>query len=369
MGNGPTATNAIFTDNIPSQINHWAWSCVTDVESSCLVGSVTIGTNFTDTVHIPSGHYVTYTVVATLNGGATGNLVNSATIQSNPPIPDPNPANNSATDTDSPPSADLSVTVNDGVTIYPPASTVTYTIKVTNNGPTDVANAIFLDGIPGNLTSWIWTCAPQDSTVLCISPGVPQGGFADNVTIPAFKYLVYTVVANVAAGASGDLVNTPSITAPAGVTDPQLANNTATDTDVHPTADLAVTNTDMVINYTPGGQVIYTIRVTNNGPSKVINATFSDPMPGQLTNWTWTCTSTLGASCTSGGLVWGGFTDTAVTIPSGGYVEYTAIANIAGGASGPMTNTASILSPAAPPENVVPDPSSANNSATDIDTH
>jgi len=177
------------------------------------------------------------------------------------------------------------------------------------------------------------------------------------------------VVANVAAGASGDLVNTPSITAPAGVTDPQLANNTATDTDVHPTADLAVTNTDMVINYTPGGQVIYTIRVTNNGPSKVINATFSDPMPGQLTNWTWTCTSTLGASCTSGGLVWGGFTDTAVTIPSGGYVEYTAIANIAGGASGPMTNTASIISPAAPPENVVPDPSSANNSATDIDTH
>ncbi len=118
---------------------------------------------------------------------------------------------------------------------------------------------------------------------------------------------------------------------------PNLANNTATDTDLHPIADLAVAISDQVITYTLGGSVIYTITVTNNGPSNVINAPFSAAIPTQLISWTWTCAAQVGASCTSEGFLTGSQTlqTLALSIPAGRSVIYTVVANINAAATGP----------------------------------
>ncbi len=362
--NGPqNVLNAVFADNIPAQITSWSWTCLADLGAICTAGPVVIGGNYTDTVSIPAGKGITYTVVANVAGAATGNLVNTATITSPATIPDPNTANNSVSDTDSPPSADLSITKTDSISIYPQGGTVTYKIVVSNNGPADIVGATVADNIPAQITSWIWTCV-ADTGASCNPGPVTSGiGYTDIINVPAGKKVTYTVVASISPVAVGTMTNTAIVIPPAAVPDPVPGNNSATDTDEQPTADLGVSITDMVINYTPGGTVIYTIVVTNAGPSNVSNVDFTDNIPGQVTQWKWTCAPSLGATCTTGPTTTAvNFTDV-VTIPVGKQIVYTVEATISPAAVGPMVNTATITSPV-----LIPDPNPANNSATDIDT-
>ena len=66
--------------------------------------------------------------------------------------------------------------------------------------------------------------------------------------------ITYTLVANISSGASGNLVNTATVTPPAGVTDANPGNNSATDSDtLTAQVTLAVVKTDGSATYTPGG--------------------------------------------------------------------------------------------------------------------
>jgi uncharacterized repeat protein (TIGR01451 family) len=120
--------------------------------------------NINDTVNLPSGGSVTYTVNATISGAFSGTLTNTATVAvAAPPPPgtgggigDPNPANNSATDTTEVAfgPADVSGT-KAAAGDFNPGGAITYTIVLTNNGagdqqdnPTDE----FTDVLPAELT-------------------------------------------------------------------------------------------------------------------------------------------------------------------------------------------------------------------------
>ena len=77
-----------------------------------------------DTVTLPVGATITYTVTAHVNPSATGSLANTASVAMPAGLTDPTPGNNSATDTDTlTPQADIAVTVDDGVTSIPSAAT------------------------------------------------------------------------------------------------------------------------------------------------------------------------------------------------------------------------------------------------------
>jgi hypothetical protein len=97
---------------------------------------------------------------------------------------------------------------------------------------------------------------------------------------------------------------------------------------------------------------------TNNGPNDVEGAVVSDLFPAQLTNITWTCVASAGASCSPSGA------DTlhdVVDLPVGASVAYTVHATVGGGASGSVHNTATIRA------SHFNDFAPANNSATDVD--
>ncbi len=51
--------------------------------------------------------------------------------------------------------------MSDGVVTYTAGGTATYTIVVTNYGPSNVAAAVIDDTRPAQLVSWSWTCTPQ----------------------------------------------------------------------------------------------------------------------------------------------------------------------------------------------------------------
>ncbi len=91
-------TGATVTDNMPLLISSWTWSCVPDPGASCTLGPST--TNISDTINLPAGRAVIYTITATVNTFAVGALENTATVGLPPGLVDSIPGNNSATDID-----------------------------------------------------------------------------------------------------------------------------------------------------------------------------------------------------------------------------------------------------------------------------
>ena len=256
-------------------------------------------------------------------------------------------------------SADLAISKTDGVTTAAPGSPTTYTIVASNAGPDPVVGATVTDTFPAGITSASWTCVAAGGAVC---PASGNGNIAASVDIPVGGTATFTVIANIAANASGTLTNTATVAVPVGVTDPTPANNSATDTDTLVlAANLGITKTDGVASVNAGGTTTYTIVASNAGPAPVTGATVSDVLPAGVASATWTCVAAGGAACTAAGN--GSINDAAVNLPVGGTATYTLIATIANNATGSIVNTATITPPAG-----VTDGTPANNTATDTDT-
>lgn len=264
------------------------------------------------------------------------------------------------TDDTTQPTSDIvqEITPNVAVTTAVPGQSVTYTITVTNNGPRPVTGAVVKDLFPATITSDSFTAVGTGGADGFTTSGT--GNINDTVDLPVNATITYTVVAQIASSATGSLVNTATVTAPADPPDPNLANNTAIDTDtLTPVADLAITKTDGSDTAVPGAQVIYTITVTNNGPSDVTGATVSDTIPSAFASYT--VTGTNGFTKTgSGGSA---FTDTGANLASGASITYTVTGTLSQTVTGNLTNTATVAAPSG-----VTDPTSSNNSASDSDT-
>jgi len=182
--------------------------------------------------------------------------------------------------------------------------------------------------------------------------------------MPGGSVITYSATGTIDPSApSGTLSDTATVTAPSGVTDPVLTNNSATDSDALVlSADLKVTVTDGQTRYTPGASDTYTIVVTNNGLGRVTGAGVSDSFPAFFGGVTFTATQTGGASgFTASGS--GNIHDT-VTMPGGSVITYIATGTISLSATGTISDTVTVTAP-----NGVTDPNLTNNSATDSDTH
>ncbi len=351
---GPSnATGATVADTFPASLT-CTWTCVGGSGGTCTASG---SGNINGTVNLPSGGNVTYTASCTISAAASGVLANTATVTAPAGVTDPNPGNNSATDTDTlGASADLAITKTDGVTTATPGGSVTYTITASNAGPSNATGATVADTFPASLTC-TWTCVGASGGT-CTASG--SGNINGTVNLPAGGNVTYTASCTISAAASGVLANTATVTAPAGVTDPNPGNNSATDTDtLGASADLSITKTDGVTTVTPGGSVTYTITASNAGPSNATGAAVADTFPASLT-CTWTCVGAGGGTCTASGS--GNINDT-VNLPSGGNITYTASCTISAAATGTLANTATVTAPAG-----VTDPTPGNNSATDTDT-
>src|SRR5207237_1512069 len=95
--------------------------------------------------NLPVGATITYTVTGTVSPTAAGFVTNTATVTAPVGTTDANTGNNRATDTDrvSPTvsTTDLQITKTDGVTTVGAGGVLTYTIVVSNAGPTAVPGA------------------------------------------------------------------------------------------------------------------------------------------------------------------------------------------------------------------------------------
>ena len=97
---GPSdVTGATVTDAVTAlpQVASATWYCVGAGGATC---ASDVSGNIADTINLPAGGTVTYTLVVTLRPCATGQLANTASIMPPDGTTDPNGANNVAIDTD-----------------------------------------------------------------------------------------------------------------------------------------------------------------------------------------------------------------------------------------------------------------------------
>jgi len=222
---GPgNVSGATVSDILPAVLSG-TWTCAGAGGGSCTASG---NGDIVDTVNLPAGGSVTYTVSASISAGAAGSLSNTATVSAPASVTDPNAANNAATDTDTlARAADLGVTLTDGITTATAGGAVTYTLTASNAGPSNANGATVADTFPASLTA-TWTCVGAGGGT-CTASG--SGHINDTVNLPVGGSVTYTATAAISAGATGTLSNTATVTTPAGVTDPAPGNNAATDTD------------------------------------------------------------------------------------------------------------------------------------------
>jgi uncharacterized repeat protein (TIGR01451 family) len=208
-----TSQNVVLTDNLPVEVSYVS---ATPDQGTCGEGSGVVTCNLGA---MPSGASVDVIIVVTTI--APGTLTNTASVTSD--TPDPNPANNSASEdtvvNPAPlPEADLSIAKLDHPDPVNVGAILTYTLTVANAG-LDTATAITVtDALPpevtyGNVAGTGWLCEHIAGTVTCTRP---------SLAVEVAPNIVITVTAP---AYTGTITNTVTVTSQ--VVDPIPGNNSA----------------------------------------------------------------------------------------------------------------------------------------------
>ncbi|NDC62816.1 MAG: DUF11 domain-containing protein [Planctomycetia bacterium] len=305
--------------------------------------TLTAGVLTRPTAPLAAGASIIYTLKLLPSSDRTGDLLNTATIAVPAGYFDPVLSNNTSTDT-SPctPRVGLGVTKSDGTATYVPGTSTTYTITVTNSGPSFVSRGSILDNLPTPVATsgnWLVTSVTGlNSTVDTLSGTGTISTLFDLASGGEIK-IAFTVDTD--SEATADLKNTV-VVSPESLT--QGSSTTATDTDTAvPTVNLLITKDDGKTTYVPGASTTYTIVATNTGPSFLAGGTIGDPLPAQVSSASWTATYS-GAGSTGPAAGSGALNET-VSLAVGGTATFTFTVQIKPDASGDLVNTATISPP------------------------
>src|SRR6185503_5461037 len=125
-GSPSTAANFTVNDPIPTGVTGFTWSGNGKTNQTGPINNDLVAS-------LAPGASLTYTVTAAVNAAATGSITNQVSVNA---ANDTNTSNNTTTDVDTlTPQNDVSVTKTDGVTSVVPGTSTTYTITVSNIGP------------------------------------------------------------------------------------------------------------------------------------------------------------------------------------------------------------------------------------------
>jgi uncharacterized repeat protein (TIGR01451 family) len=206
---GATAQNVTMSDTVPANTTFVSlnapagWTCTTPPPEgtgtvSCTIGSLANGASatFTLVVHVDAGTADGTVITNTANAGATTG--------------DANTGNNSATATSTVgPSADLAVTKTAPASV-PFESNLSYSITVTNNGPSPAENASLTDVLPAG-TTFVSLAAPAGWS--CTTPAVGGTGTVQCGIdpLPAAAPATFTLVVHAVAPSPATINNTASV--------------------------------------------------------------------------------------------------------------------------------------------------------------
>ncbi|QJB33018.1 DUF11 domain-containing protein [Chitinophaga oryzae] len=311
---GPSmATNAAILDAVPAAINNVTWSAAAAGNALITGPANGVGNLVSLTVSIPPGadNSVTVTVSGAIDPSFRDTLRNTAVIT---------PAETGAL-------PDTSAVVQTVVTAAPklhiqkagPATATAgqplqYTLLVSNSGLSNAVNFTVTDVVPATLTQVSWKAVTNGAAVI----KSPASGTGNNISLtgdmPAGNgnSIVVTITGNIAANASGTIVNTATVTPTETGAAPESATAT-TQLVTESAVRISKTGPATMIR---GDQASYVISVVNQGPSDAVNTDITDLVPAVLTNVTWTATPLRSTVINSGATGSGNNMKVNVNIPA-----------------------------------------------------
>lgn len=353
--NGPdTAVSAQFVDNLPpgtsfvSFVQNTGPAAVcgqfSSTSAGCTIGLLASNTSatFTLTVHVAS---------SVANGTV---LSNSATASSS--SFDTNPLNDSASaSTTVQNSSDLSV-VKTGPAGVVAGSNVSYTLTIANAGPDVAGSPSLSDTLPPG-TSFVSLTQTSGPTFTCTTGATVTCTRASGLAAGASA--TFTLTAAVSGGlANGSTVSNTATVSSSGAPDSNPNNNTSmTSATVGASADLVVTKTASYSG-TAGSNIVYTLGVTNNGPSLANAVQLSDTLPAGTHFVSLSQSSGPVFTCTNPAVGAGGTVNCSIaTLAAGANAVFVLTVDTIGLSGGTLVNTATATS-------TTGDPNPANNTAS-----
>ncbi|MHB9926267.1 SdrD B-like domain-containing protein [Clostridium botulinum] len=379
---GPAdAQNIVLTDTIPPEITGAEFSEDGGSTFSPWTGSLVIGT-------LLNGETRDILIRGTVSPTAAGIISNTATVTST--TPDPNPSNNTSTvdvEVLAPVVADVSVVKTASPNPVMAGELLTYTINVTNFGPSSAENVVLTDVISPEITGAEFSTNGGETFS-------PWPGSLNIGTLPASKTKTILIRGIVSPTATGIISNTATVTST--TPDPNSNNNTSTvEVEVIPVvlgeadisvvktaspnpvapgeadvsvvktaspnpvapgeADVSVVKTAITKRVRPGDTVVYTIVVSNAGPAAAQNVVVTDTIPPEIIRPEFSINGGLTFSPWSGSFDIG-------TLPAGASITIIIRGKVVSSSTKckcitTITNTAKVTS-------TTPDPNLNNNTST-----
>ncbi|QJB33962.1 DUF11 domain-containing protein [Chitinophaga oryzae] len=286
------AANIQVSDILPPQLLNPVWSATAFGTAVIQGGNIANQTgNVALTANVPAGadNRVVITIEGDTDPALTGTVTNTAsytfggTTVPTPPV---------VTTVTSQTALQLS---KSGPDTLAAGSSITYTLQVTNNGPSNAANVTIADVVPAAVTNVTWTAAATGAIVHGSGSGTGNN-ISINADIPAGSghSVLVTVTGTIASNASGIVKNTATVSNSTGV---MAQDSVQTQLEQQPGVVFTKSGPEEAA---AGNDIVYTLDLSNTGPSDLRNATVTDIIPSQIGAVSWKIITQGAASLAAG---------------------------------------------------------------------
>ncbi len=270
LNNGlTTAHNVRITDTLPSDVTFGAvvsqsppWP-----DFSYNPGTPATLTWVTPTLRAGASGTIVFTV--TVTSDAVGSIVNDVVMRSTEPATDTVDSESTTVNTQ----ADLAITKSDSPDPVIAGTDLTYSLQVSNNGPSDATGVSVVDTLPPGVT--FSSASPSQGSFDDTTGTWTVGSLADGASA------TLTLVVTVDSDTTGTLTNQAVVSGTRE--DPNPANDTATTTTTVTTqADLTMDKSASPSQVAAGATLTYTLAYANDGPSAARNVQIIDTLSAKV---------------------------------------------------------------------------------------